>query len=392
MGGGSAPAAPDYQAAAVAQGESSREVTDVQTAANRSNVYTPWGNQTWNSTASIDPATGKPVTRWSSNIELSPSQQAALNSQHAIGQGRSRAALDMLGGATSPFKQPLNFDGAPARSDNIDAFGMGKQFKNELSLNTDQRRQTAQDAVMKLQQPGLDARRGQLESQLANQGLSRGSEAYTNAMREQNDVETRAQLSAIDAGRTEANQMYQQDLGSSQFTNDSLGRETNAMVQGASFNATNRQQAIAEMLQKRGYSLNEMNALLSGQQVNTPQMPQYSQAGVAQGTQNVAAANSQYGAAMNQYNSDQASQQQTNQGLATAAGMAAMFMMSDLRLKEDIEEVGILASGVRMVEYTYAGLPGRYLGVIAQEVRELFPDAVAIHPTGYLMVDYSKVH
>jgi hypothetical protein len=35
-------------------------------------------------------------------------------------------------------------------------------------------------------------------------------------------------------------------------------------------------------MQKRGFSLNEINALLSGGQVNAPQMPNFSQAGAAQ--------------------------------------------------------------------------------------------------------------
>jgi len=42
-----------------------------------------------------------------------------------------------------------------------------------------------------------------------------------------------------------------------------------------------RQQAIAEEAQRRGMPLNELNALLTGQQVGMPQMPGFNAAGVA---------------------------------------------------------------------------------------------------------------
>jgi hypothetical protein len=43
-----------------------------------------------------------------------------------------------------------------------------------------------------------------------------------------------------------------------------------------------RQQQLTEAMQQRGFSLNEINALLSGQQVGMPQMPSFSQATAAQ--------------------------------------------------------------------------------------------------------------
>ena len=39
---------------------------------------------------------------------------------------------------------------------------------------------------------------------------------------------------------------------------------------------------MTEAMQQRGFSLNEINALLSGQQVNTPQMPNFATAQQAQ--------------------------------------------------------------------------------------------------------------
>ena len=47
MGKQSAPAPPNYAAAAEQQGQSSIDAINAQTQANRPNVYTPWGSSVW---------------------------------------------------------------------------------------------------------------------------------------------------------------------------------------------------------------------------------------------------------------------------------------------------------------------------------------------------------
>src|SRR5512139_136307 len=100
MGKKSPPPAPDYTAAAEKQAEASKDLVNQQTYANRPDLYTPWGSQTWQSAAGVDPATGEPITNWFSEIQLSPEQQVALDDQMAIQGGRSQAALGMLDRAT----------------------------------------------------------------------------------------------------------------------------------------------------------------------------------------------------------------------------------------------------------------------------------------------------
>jgi hypothetical protein len=68
---------------------------------------------------------------------------------------------------------------------------------------------------------------------------------------------------------------------------------------------TARQQAIAEQAQQRGMSLNELNALLSGQQVSMPSFPSFTAAGRAETPQYVNAANMQYDAALDAFNARQ---------------------------------------------------------------------------------------
>jgi len=63
------------------------------------------------------------------------------------------------------------------------------------------------------------------------------------------------------------------------------------------------------------------------------------------------------------------------------------FGFSDMRLKEDIKFVGKSPAGVNVYSFKYKQLPGRYMGVMAQEV----PWARHMTDTGYYAVDYSKV-
>jgi len=61
--------------------------------------------------------------------------------------------------------------------------------------------------------------------------------------------------------------------------------------------------------------------------------------------------------------------------------------LSDARLKEDIRLVGKSPAGINVYSFKYKQLPGRYMGVMAQEV----PWARHMTDTGYYAVDYSKV-
>jgi hypothetical protein len=67
--------------------------------------------------------------------------------------------------------------------------------------------------------------------------------------------------------------------------------------------------------------------------------------------------------------------------------------VSDRRLKRDVEFIGIDAdTGLRMYEFSYVGDdPARYRGVMADEVAEVMPEAVAYSPEGYAMVNYSML-
>ena len=66
-------------------------------------------------------------------------------------------------------------------------------------------------------------------------------------------------------------------------------------------------------------------------------------------------------------------------------------MASDVRLKENITKVGNSPSGINIYEWNYIGNTQRYRGVMAQEILERHPEAVALQPDGYMSVYYGKI-
>lgn len=74
-----------------------------------------------------------------------------------------------------------------------------------------------------------------------------------------------------------------------------------------------------------------------------------------------------------------------------ASSVLPFFLPSDERLKADIEKVGELPNGIGLHRFRYRGDNVKYVGVLAQEVEEIMPEAVAESETGYLMVDYARL-
>jgi hypothetical protein len=64
---------------------------------------------------------------------------------------------------------------------------------------------------------------------------------------------------------------------------------------------------------------------------------------------------------------------------------------SDFRLKHDITLLGYMPNGLGFYRFVYNGGSKAYVGVIAQEVRGVMPEAVFRGRDGYLRVDYDKI-
>lgn len=364
-GKGSAPAAPDYRGAAEQQGASSRENTTAQNWANRPTMNTPWGQQTWTSASDVDPSTGLPVTKWESNINLTPEAQAAQEAQQRITAGRSSAAEGLLGQATGGFEKEFDWAGAP-KAGSLE--GAGYDPKSARSR--------AEQALMAKQlsmiEPGLTRSEESRRTRLANMGIEPegGSAAWERAQqgmdKTRSDAYQQASLASIAGGGAEASR----ELGLASGAADAQNRY--------------RQQYIAEEAQRRGMSLNELNALLTGQQVQMPQMPDFKGATKADTTNYLGAAQMQGDYAQEAAKAKAAGAPDIGSMIGTGASMAMMF--SDRRLKRNIKALG---RGWYEFEYAWGG--PRRVGVMAQDVLLVNPAAVSMHSSGFLMVDYGRL-
>jgi hypothetical protein len=62
-----------------------------------------------------------------------------------------------------------------------------------------------------------------------------------------------------------------------------------------------------------------------------------------------------------------------------------------MALKHDVVLLGRLANGLGYYRFSYLGSQNAYVGVMAQEVEGVMPDAVTRGSDGYLRVYYEKL-
>jgi hypothetical protein len=236
-GNKSAPAAPDYAGLAAAD-----------TASNRTDQITPYGSSTW----AVDP---KNPNHWTNTQALSAPQQALLDQSNKLKSNQGNLALGLSGrlGTTLGGAMPGVYD--PTQATN-----------------------TATEQLMARINPMLDRQGNQLNTQLANQGITQGSEAWKNAQddfgKQRNDAYSQASLQGINLGQTQQAQQYSQGM-------------------------TNRNQP-----------LNELNALQNGSQVTNPSFS----SGPTASSQ-VTAGQNTYNANLGATNAANAANNNTSQGL-----------------------------------------------------------------------------
>ena len=415
-GKGSAPPAPDYTAAAEKQGESSKEVTNMQTWANRPNQNTPFGTVNWTPQAQTDPATGQAVTQWTQNYNLTPESQRALDSQMQMQQGRSDLAQSFMGRVENEYAQPFNWGGLPDRGGNVQGsefqrLGQAPQLQTQLNNQANpQERQRIEQALFDRMSPIHQQQQSALDAKLANQGITMGSEAYNREMQRIGDQQSRERFNALSMGGDEMARLQNMQLQNAQFGNTAMQNQQAINLGTAGFNNQAgqqqfaqgmqqsqyqnqlRQAAMAEEMQRRGMSLNEMNALLTGQQVAMQQMPQFNAAAASQATQYLPAAQAQYQSSLDAFNAQNQNANSFTSGLFNLGGSlgSAAMMFSDSRLKKIIKRVGEI-KGVPLYRFKYLGSETEHIGPIAQQVQQKFPEMVKRHQNGYLMVNYSKL-
>ena len=331
MGKQSAPAAPDPYATAGAQTQSNQQSAAYNAAINRMNTYTPYGSQQY-SFQGYDPNTNAPI--YSQDIQFSPEQQALYEQQTGNQQKQGQIGGNLLDNLSSQYSTPFSYDTTQ---------GLQKAQDSLYARNT------------QYLDPQFDREQSQLETQLINQGIPRDSEAWKNAMQSFNANKNQAYAAA---------------------RNDAISGATGQSM-------TQLQEALAA----RNQPLNEYNALMSGAQAQLPQFNSPGQVGAAPADIS-GAINNAYQGALAGYNARQSS---TNSLVGAGSTLLAAYLMSDRRTKENIERVGKTDEGIPIYRYNYKGMNTPMLGVMAQEVEQEIPDAVAEFD-GIKYVDYSKVN
>lgn len=292
-------------------------------------------------------------------MNLAPAAQKALDSQFALNQKYGDVANIGFDKARAIFENPeLDTSLLPDRAINIG--------------------QTAQEAILSRLQPNLDRQDEALRTRLANQGITLGSDAYGREMSQQ-----------------------------AQTAND---LQMQAALQGISLDQANRAAALQEQAYLQDRPLNLINALRSGNQVNAPQFQQFAQQATTQGPNMLGAAQAQYQADKDAANASSAGSSGMMGGLLGLGGAAVGGMFggpggamlggqlgsglgsafSDERLKTNIKRIGTHPVGVGVYEYDYIWGGGKQVGVMAQELEKVRPDAV-FEVNGFKAVNYDRI-
>ena len=324
--------APDPQDVAQAQSAANVQTAIAQSLLNQTNQVGPYGSLTYSQSGTTtvkDPTTGKNITipRYTATTTLSPAQKALLGQEEEFDKLYNQIALAQTGRIGSHLSEPFDYNQGDYESW---AGGLYDTLNNESN-------QRVSD---------------QWDTKLKGQGLAPGSEAYNDAMK---------------------NIIGAQAKDRTAFMLDAYGTGLNTA------------------LTMRNQPINEIGALISGGQVQQPQFVNTPTTSIA--SPDIA------GYTQNAYNQQMA---QRNSLLGAAGGAAGSalggwasggFKTSDRRAKENIKHVGWLKDGTPISSYNYRGMNGGLteLGVMAQDIVDTHPDAVAETPSGMLAVNYETL-
>lgn len=296
---------------------------------------TPWGTLT----SSFTPGSNQ----WTQSLELSPEVQQQFGSiQNAIM-------------ATIP--------GVATGAGNVSGF-------DPASYNFDAARREAQDAAYNQATGYLDPQfaraEDKLSNDLANRGLGVGTEAWKSAMDQFGEQKRAAYADA---------------------SNQAFGQGLSAESQGFAQGMQGRQQQLSE----NQIPLQVLSALLGLQQ---GQQPSFSgvQSPSVQGIDwnTVAAGNIAKSQAQAQQNAGWSSL--LGSGLGVGGTLGGLALLSDRAAKTDIHLIGMLPSGIGLYRFRYAIGGPIHVGVMADEVRAIRPEAVVDGgPHGFARVDYGAI-
>lgn len=430
-----APKAPDSVGAAREQGQQNIEAARVTAALNRVNQSGPGGTVSF----SRDPNNPDQYTQ---TTTLSPEQQRIYNAQSGAAGSRAEAAgrnFDLYG---QNLGQGINTGGLPARQFsagptdqqtgvNANSVAQGRISTRGLSQLPGENdfsgeRQRVEDALYGRSARRLDDQFGRREedtrSRLLASGLTEGTQAYEQQMRDLNEARTDAygdlRDRAVLAGGQEqsrlfgdalaarqqgfgerttqgqfanqsANQNFQNELARSGFFNDAQQQEFMQRLANAQLGNQQRDAGINEQVTNQQQTLQGLDFLYGGGGANTPDALAPGSSGQVAPVDIQGAVQADYANRFGAYSQQAQAAQQQQAALASIA--SALIFASDRRLKTDIKREGSTPSGLGIYSYRYKSGGDRQLGAMADEVKQLYPDAVIQHESGFDMVDYGIV-
>jgi hypothetical protein len=379
------------QEMATAQGAATREGAQTSAIVNNTNQVTPWGNVTYSNAGfeTIKDANGNDVQipRYTQTTTLSDAQQGMLNKQNQLGTAGldlanqqisrlgntlntpfntaslpsvSAPRLDTTKVAMSATQPDVQTGGAPTsvQQQRVNTQGAGVQtYSGELDQGRaqtgvgpsdfSQDRLNVENAILSRVEPQFQRDEARMRTQLANQGLTPGSEASNADIDSLNRARNDARMGAVLAGGQEQSRMFGQQLQQGQFYNQATGQNNaaNQAVQGFNLarNQQNNQTRLAGAADQRAaIGQNNQANLASGQ---------FTQQGT--GFNNAAAlAQANYrNAAVGQNNAaNLASQQAYNQALGDQYGLSMTGRQNAFQEQlavrnQPINEISALMSG-----------------------------------------------
>lgn len=262
-------------------------------------------------------------------------------------------------------------------------------FANNAQQQANQQNLQALQANNAAQQQGNQqnyqaAQFGNAAQQQANTQNASAAGFYNNAQL----ADFQRNLAAGNFANNAQQQGYGQNLTNAQFQNNAQNQQFNQNAAQAQFGNQARGQQFEADNYAQNQPINQFNALMNSGQVQMPNGVQYTPSQVANtdvlGAYGLNAAQQQ-----NAYNAQLQNQSAAMNGLFSLG--SAAILASDRRLKTDIEQIGALANGLRVYAYRYLWSTIRHVGVMAQEVLWVKPEAVVRMDNGYLAVDYGKL-
>lgn len=352
-----APAAPDPSAESAAQTQSNQETALYNFGLNNPNTTTPLGSLQFNTDTSNP---NEPTT--TENVTLSPAEQAIFDQNNQNIQQQGSVANTALQGVQNQANQPYNLQG------NIPQTLSGGNQQQDL--------QNAENSLYSQQTQYLDPQfqqgQAQLQSQLADQGIPQGSSAYNTAMQNFGLQKQQAYQSAMNQA-TSGGAAYQAQLNQTGLANQA--------------------QQAQLYTQQYNQPLSFYSSLMSGTQPTLPQFSGVNQSSAAP-TNVLGAYQNAYQGNLNSYNAQVGSANSATSGLTGLLGtgsLAAATAFSDSRLKKNIKRIGEMKNGLPVYQFSYLWDTIKHIGVMAQDVLHVKPEAVIIGKDGFMMVDYSMI-